>query len=450
MHPCTSCLALTAPLPRRDTDLIVDVALEAHRAARLGVESGGEEGAAVAGVAGAEAEAASEGRNGADVFGARHPPVPVDEFPCPNCARAVQAGRFAPHLEKCMGKGRAAARQALKREGPQPGRWSPPKAKPKKFKEKPAQAVAVPPQQQPAALAARPLQLAPGGAPLPRITVVPPRAPGGLTCGAAAAAGFAPGRWAPPAGAAAPPPRAADVHTWHPAPSAPPPPSPWAPLPMPPPPPPPPLRVRLPAPTPAVPLPRAPAPPAPRRPPGGAPPGGGKSLDGRRRKELRGMLASAVSLEDMSAYAAAPPSEPGSLPERAIYFAAKGLREMEPGGAAGDGDVALVLRHMCAVVSQRSGTQGRLCSNGLACSNHRDEQRAAVRAAILGGAGAAAWAETQAVMDASLIGALPQPLSQQPMFALGGGVAPPAGGASDDDDTLLLPSHAGGGAALIW
>lgn len=162
------------------------------------------------------------------------------------------------------------------------------------------------------------------------------------------------------------------------------------------------------------------------------------------------MLASAVSLEDMSAYAAAPPSEPGSLPERAIYFAAKGLREMEPGGAAGDGDVALVLRHMCAVVSQRSGTQGRLCSNGLACSNHRDEQRAAVRAAILGGAGAAAWAETQAVMDASLIGALPQPLSQQPMFALGGGVAPPAGGASDDDDTLLLPSHAGGGAALIW
>ena len=34
---------------------------------------------------------------------------------CPNCNRKVAAGRFAPHLEKCMGRGRQASRAANKR-----------------------------------------------------------------------------------------------------------------------------------------------------------------------------------------------------------------------------------------------------------------------------------------------------------------------------------------------
>lgn len=34
---------------------------------------------------------------------------------CPSCGRKVAAGRFAPHLEKCMGRGRQASRNANKR-----------------------------------------------------------------------------------------------------------------------------------------------------------------------------------------------------------------------------------------------------------------------------------------------------------------------------------------------
>lgn len=48
-----------------------------------------------------------------DVFGQTHPAKATDVVTCRNCGRQVQAGTFAPHLEKClMGKGRAAARAA--------------------------------------------------------------------------------------------------------------------------------------------------------------------------------------------------------------------------------------------------------------------------------------------------------------------------------------------------
>ncbi len=50
-----------------------------------------------------------------DVFGQSHPAKATDVVVCKNCGRQVQAGTFAPHLEKCMGKGRAAARAANKR-----------------------------------------------------------------------------------------------------------------------------------------------------------------------------------------------------------------------------------------------------------------------------------------------------------------------------------------------
>lgn len=50
-----------------------------------------------------------------DVFGNVVPPIALDQVACPSCGRKVAAGRFAPHLEKCMGRGRQASRQANKR-----------------------------------------------------------------------------------------------------------------------------------------------------------------------------------------------------------------------------------------------------------------------------------------------------------------------------------------------
>ena len=50
-----------------------------------------------------------------DIFGQTHPPKATDVVTCRNCGRQVQAGTFAPHLEKCMGRGRAAARAASRR-----------------------------------------------------------------------------------------------------------------------------------------------------------------------------------------------------------------------------------------------------------------------------------------------------------------------------------------------
>lgn len=50
-----------------------------------------------------------------DVFGQSHPPKATDLVLCRSCGRQVQAGSFAPHLDKCMGKGRAAARAASRR-----------------------------------------------------------------------------------------------------------------------------------------------------------------------------------------------------------------------------------------------------------------------------------------------------------------------------------------------
>lgn len=55
-------------------------------------------------------------RDGCDVFGvsvdAQHG---AESVQCPHCGRFVQAARFAPHLEKCMGMGRSSARVAKQR-----------------------------------------------------------------------------------------------------------------------------------------------------------------------------------------------------------------------------------------------------------------------------------------------------------------------------------------------
>mmetsp|Transcript_12153 Transcript_12153/g.31138 ORF Transcript_12153/g.31138 Transcript_12153/m.31138 type:complete len:163 (+) Transcript_12153:286-774(+) len=50
-----------------------------------------------------------------DVFGQQHPPVASDLVECMNCGRKIVAGRFAPHLEKCLGKGRGGVRAASRR-----------------------------------------------------------------------------------------------------------------------------------------------------------------------------------------------------------------------------------------------------------------------------------------------------------------------------------------------
>ena len=50
-----------------------------------------------------------------DVFGQTHPAVATEKVRCGRCMRMVTAGKFSPHLEKCLGKGRAAARAPSRR-----------------------------------------------------------------------------------------------------------------------------------------------------------------------------------------------------------------------------------------------------------------------------------------------------------------------------------------------
>lgn len=52
------------------------------------------------------------GKAAIDMFGNQVAPVALDHVSCPSCYRAMAAGRFAVHLEKCMGRGRQASRGA--------------------------------------------------------------------------------------------------------------------------------------------------------------------------------------------------------------------------------------------------------------------------------------------------------------------------------------------------
>ncbi|KAH9292496.1 hypothetical protein KI387_042313, partial [Taxus chinensis] len=95
--------------------VIIDVASECHRAARLGLDPrlnvDEEEEFRVSMEARAMAEypssscgAENGGKYTVDLFGQTHPAVASEVFECMNCGRSIVAGRFAPHLEKCMGK----------------------------------------------------------------------------------------------------------------------------------------------------------------------------------------------------------------------------------------------------------------------------------------------------------------------------------------------------------
>eukprot|EP00878_Enallax_costatus_P005854 GHUV01006142.1.p1 GENE.GHUV01006142.1~~GHUV01006142.1.p1 ORF type:complete len:145 (+),score=25.70 GHUV01006142.1:275-709(+) len=85
-------------------DICLDVAVEAHREFRTGVM------ALQTTVYPQQHPAPLEplpGVKGAtDVFGQVHPGTATDVVICMNCGRKAQAGKFAYHLEKCLGKGR--------------------------------------------------------------------------------------------------------------------------------------------------------------------------------------------------------------------------------------------------------------------------------------------------------------------------------------------------------
>ncbi|KAJ4805048.1 SAGA-associated factor 11 [Rhynchospora pubera] len=95
--------------------IIADVASECHRIARLGLDRSLEaeeeelrlsqpSDSTRGGAGGADGSS----KHGVDIFGNSHPAVASETFECMNCGRPIVAGRFAPHLEKCMGKGRNA------------------------------------------------------------------------------------------------------------------------------------------------------------------------------------------------------------------------------------------------------------------------------------------------------------------------------------------------------
>jgi hypothetical protein len=71
--------------------MIEQAALHFGSSTRLGIQMSGSKGAV-------------------DMFGNMIQPVALDQVDCPNCDRKISSGRFAPHLEKCMGGGRLAGR----------------------------------------------------------------------------------------------------------------------------------------------------------------------------------------------------------------------------------------------------------------------------------------------------------------------------------------------------
>uniref|UniRef100_A0A1J3F2Q8 SAGA-associated factor 11 n=1 Tax=Noccaea caerulescens TaxID=107243 RepID=A0A1J3F2Q8_NOCCA len=96
--------------------VIADVASECHRIARLGLDRDLEvveeelrlSVEARAKVADPSNNLETNTKYVVDIFGQTHPPVASEVLNCMNCGRQIVAGRFAPHLEKCMGKGRKA------------------------------------------------------------------------------------------------------------------------------------------------------------------------------------------------------------------------------------------------------------------------------------------------------------------------------------------------------
>ncbi|KAH1066716.1 hypothetical protein J1N35_031703 [Gossypium stocksii] len=98
--------------------IIVDVASESHRIAKLGLDPKLEE----------EEEEVNFGETNnksvVDIFGQSRPSVASEIFDCMNCGRSIAAGRFAPHSEKCMGKVRKACRKVTRSSTAMQNRYS--------------------------------------------------------------------------------------------------------------------------------------------------------------------------------------------------------------------------------------------------------------------------------------------------------------------------------------
>jgi SAGA-associated factor 11 len=95
--------------------VIVDVATEAHRGAKLGLDPRLDHDdeadqaqllahARAIGNVDVDVTGSDTGKHAVDVFGLSHPAIANETLDCMNCGRPIVAGRFAPHLEKCMGK----------------------------------------------------------------------------------------------------------------------------------------------------------------------------------------------------------------------------------------------------------------------------------------------------------------------------------------------------------
>ncbi|CAH2049750.1 unnamed protein product [Thlaspi arvense] len=112
--------------------IIVDVASECHRIARLGLDHNLEEeeeelrlsAQARARVADPSNSSEANSKYTVDIFGQTHPSIANEVFECMNCRRSIMAGRFAPHLEKCMGKGRKARLKATRSSTAAQNRYS--------------------------------------------------------------------------------------------------------------------------------------------------------------------------------------------------------------------------------------------------------------------------------------------------------------------------------------
>ncbi|KAJ3676449.1 hypothetical protein LUZ60_003861 [Juncus effusus] len=100
--------------------IIADVASESHRIARMGLDRSleaeedelrqSQPSDPAAGGGGSDGSS----KHGVDIFGNSHAAIAGEIFECMNCGRPIVAGRFAPHLEKCMGKGRKARVKATR------------------------------------------------------------------------------------------------------------------------------------------------------------------------------------------------------------------------------------------------------------------------------------------------------------------------------------------------
>ncbi|KAK9090353.1 hypothetical protein Sjap_023530 [Stephania japonica] len=104
--------------------IIVDVASECHRIARLGLDRNLEDEEeelrlstqARARVADPSNSGEANSKYVVDIIGQTHPSVASEIFECMNCGRSIMAGRFAPHLEKCMGRINSQFRHGIRAE----------------------------------------------------------------------------------------------------------------------------------------------------------------------------------------------------------------------------------------------------------------------------------------------------------------------------------------------